>query len=452
MDLWLELALIALLILVNGFLAMAELAVVSARRARLQAMARRAGNVQAPNMLARGARIALLLAADPGRFLSAVQTGITLVGILAGAYSGATLADPFGHWLANRFPFLAGIAEHLAFGLVVGCVTYLSLIIGELVPKQLALKNPERIAAFVAPVLLVFARIAAPVVWLLDRSSALLLRLLGAGHTTREAITEEEIGHLVAEAETAGIVEPEERRMIAAVLKLGDRPVRAVMTPRHELAWLDLTEPHEVLVQRLRDTMHLRLPAAQDNIAEPLGVVVVKDVLNLLLDRGRDALAEQGLAALVQPVPAVHESADVLDVLEILKHAPGGMVFVVDEFGSLEGIVTASDILESIAGSFALPDGSEEHGAVRRADGSWLLDGLIPRGDAADRLGLALPEEGDHHTLAGFLLDRFGRLPAAGDSIDWHGWRFEVLDMDGRRIDKVLAVPPPPETEPASDI
>jgi putative hemolysin len=467
MDLWLELALIALLILVNGFLAMAELAVVSARRPRLQAMARRgrsglgrsglggrgalAPGKLAPGMQARGARIALQLAADPGRFLSAVQTGITLVGILAGAYSGATLAAPLAAWLAASFPWLGGSAGNLAFGLVVGCVTYLSLIVGELVPKQLALKNPERIAAFVAPVLLLVSRIFAPVVWLLDRSSALLLRLVGAGGAAREAVTEEEIGHLVAEAETAGIVEPEERRMIAAVLKLGDRPVRAVMTPRHELAWLDLSQPHDVLVQRLRDTVHLRLPAADGGIDEPLGVVVVKDVLNLLLDQGRDALAAKGLAALVQPVPAVHESADVLDVLGILKHAPGGMVFVVDEFGSLEGVATASDILESIAGSFALPDGSGEHGAVRRADGSWLLDGLIPRGDAADRIGLALPEEGDHHTLAGFLLDRFGRLPQAGDSIDWNGWRFEVLDMDGRRIDKVLAVPPP-LMEPAADI
>ncbi|MFC3675384.1 hemolysin family protein [Ferrovibrio xuzhouensis] len=450
---WLELALIALLILVNGFLAMAELAVVSARRPRLQAMARRKGRgVQAPNIQARGARIALQLGENPGRFLSSVQTGITLVGILAGAYSGATLADPLAGWLVARFPLLDGVAGNLAFGIVVGSVTYLSLIVGELVPKQLALKDPERIAAFVAPVLLLLAQVAAPLVWLLDRSSALLLRLLGAGRTLREAVSEEEIRHLVAEAETAGIVEPEERRMIAAVMKLGDRPVRAVMTPRHELAWLDLAQPHDVQVQRLRDTVHLRLPAAQGGIDEPVGVVIVKDVLNLLLDQGRDALAEQGLGSLVQPVPAVHESADVLDALEMLKQSPGGMIFVVDEFGSLEGIVTPGDILESIAGSFALPDGSGEHGAVRRADGSWLLDGLMPRGDVADRIGLALPEEGEHHTLAGFLLDRFGRLPETGDSIDWNGWRFEVLDMDGRRIDKILAVPPPPELEPASDI
>jgi len=441
MSLWLELALIVALILVNGCLSMSEMAVVSARPARLQALARQY-QTQGRRVRARGARLALKLAEHPGRFLSAVQVGITLVGIFAGAYSGATLAEPLAGWLAQTLPVLAGIASNLAFILVVGAVTYLSLIVGELVPKQLALKNPERIAALVAPVLAGLARLAAPLVWLLDRSSALLLRLLGAGRDAAGGVTEEEIRHLVAEAESAGIVEPEERKMIAAVMKLGDRPVRAVMTPRRDLDWLDLDAPHDAMVLRLRETMHLRLPAAHGSIDEPVGSVSVKAVLNALLDGGRDALAASGFKALVQAVPAVHESADALEVLGLLKRAPGGMIFVVDEFGSLEGIVTAADILESIAGGFALPDGGTQPGAVQRADGSWLLDGLMPRGDVADRIGLVLPEEGEHHTLAGFLLDRFGRLPTAGDHVVWRGWRFEVVDMDGRRIDKVLAVPP----------
>jgi putative hemolysin len=434
----LELALIFALILLNGLLAMSELAVVSARKARLQAMLRKGR---------KGARSAMALAADPGRFLSAVQIGITLVGVLAGAFSGATLADRFSIWLMETLGLTEASADTIAFAIVVGSVTYLSLIVGELVPKQIALKNPEAIAVAVAPLMSALARIAAPLVWLLDHSSQLVLRLTGQNSAASNAVTEEEIRHLVAEAESAGTVEPAERQMIAAVLKLGDRSVRAVMTPRHELDWLDLDARREAQLKCLRETVHLRLPAAHGSVDEPLGAISVKDVLNALLDGklSTDAIGKpngEGLAALVQPVSAVHESADVLDVLALLKRSPSGMAFVVDEFGSLEGVVTASDILESIAGGFALPD-SEQPQAVRRHDGSWLIDGLLARDDFAERLGLTLPEHAEHHTVAGFLLDCFGRVPAAGDSIDWQGWHFEVVDMDGRRIDKVLAVPPP---------
>lgn len=436
MSLALELLLIVGLILLNGLLAMAELAIVSARRARLEAMARKKKRGSA------GARIALRLAAEPGRFLSAVQIGITLVGIFAGAYSGATLAERLTQWLVAQFGIDGALADPLAFGLVVGGVTYLSLIIGELVPKQLALKNPEIIAAALAPPLSIVAAIFRPVVSLLDVSSQLILRLIGGGRSDTDAVTEEEIKHLVAEAESAGTVEPAERQMIAAVMKLGDRAVRSVMTPRHDLDWLDLSAPHEELLLRLRETTHLLLPVARGSIDEPLGSVSVKDVLNLLLDGGRDALAKQGLQSLVQPVQALHESADLLDALELLQKSPSGMAFVVDEFGSLEGVVTANDILENIAGNFALADGEAAPGVIQRADGSWLLDGLLPREEMAETLNLHLPEEDDHHTVAGFLLARFGRLPEAGDMIEWDGWRFEVMDMDGRRIDKVLAVPP----------
>ncbi|HEX6957138.1 MAG TPA: hemolysin family protein [Ferrovibrio sp.] len=462
MTLALEIALIVALIVLNGLLAMSELAVVSARRARLQAMVR---------LRRKGARRALQLAADPGRFLSAVQIGITLVGILAGAFSGSTLAHRFALWLAGHGWLAPAAADSVAFAVVVGGVTYLSLIIGELVPKQLALKNPEAIAAAVAPAMSALAGIAGPLVLLLDKSSQLVLRLTGGHGVARGAVSEEEIRQLVAEAESAGTVEPAERKMIAAVMKLGDRSVRAVMTPRRELDWIDLDAPREKQLKILRETMHLRLPAAHGSIDEPIGSVGVKDVLNALLDRrlqADDLLAsdtakpdaaephgaqpgENGLAALVHPVPAVHESADVLDALALLKRSPSGMAFVVDEFGSLEGVVTASDILESIAGDFALPGEADLPGIVQRNDGSWLIDGKLPRDELGERLGLMLPETDGHHTVAGFLLDRFGRLPAAGDSVDWNGWRFEVMDMDGRRIDKVLAVPPRAEAAAEED-
>lgn len=437
MSLALELLLIVALILVNGLLAMSELAVVSARKPRLEAMARK------KKRGAVGARIALKLAAEPGRFLSAVQIGITLVGIFAGAYSGATLAERLTIWLVDTFVLERSLAEPAAFGLVVSGVTYLSLIVGELVPKQLALKNPEAIAAAMAPLLNILGKIFNPLVSLLDISSQLLLRLMGVGKGNAEAVTEEEIRHLVAEAESAGTVEPAERLMIAAVMKLGDRTVRSVMTPRHDLDWLDLSAAHEELLLRLRETSHLLLPAARGSIDEPLGSVSVKDVLNILLDEGRDGLAKRSINSLVRPVPALHESADLLDALALLQKSPSGMAFVVDEFGSLEGVVTANDILENIAGNFALGDGDQGPGVVQRADGSWLLDGLLPREQMAETLNLHLPEEDDHHTVAGFLLARFGRLPEAGDVVEWNGWRFEVMDMDGRRIDKVLAVPPP---------
>lgn len=437
MSLALELLLIVVLILVNGLLAMSELAVVSARKARLEAIVRKKARGW------RGARLALQLGTEPGRFLSAVQIGITLVGIFAGAFSGATLAERLTAWLVAQFAIDPAIASPAAFAVVVSIVTYLSLIIGELVPKQLALKNAEGIAAAMAPVLHILARIAAPLVWLLDRSSQLVLRLIGAGKGNAGAVTEEEIQHLVAEAESAGTVEPAERQMIAAVMRLGDRPVRSVMTPRHDLDWLDLSLPHEEQMLRLRETTHLLLPAARGSIDEPVGSVSVKDVLNQLLDSGRDGLAQAGITSFVRPVPALHENADLLAALSLLQQSPAGMAFVVDEFGSLEGVVTANDILESIAGSFALPDGETLPGALQREDGSWLLDGLLARDELVARLGITLPaEEDDYHTVAGFVLARFGRLPETGDYVEWHGWRFEVVDMDGRRIDKVLALPP----------
>lgn len=421
-----ELALIVALILLNGVLALSELAVVSARKTRLQLLAAQ-GNA--------GAEAALKLANDPGRFLSSVQIGITLVGIAAGAFSGATLADRLSHYLMATFGWPEAWADGIAFAAVVSAVTYLSLIVGELVPKQIALRNAERMAILVARPMTVVARIASPAVSLLDVSARLVLRLLGAKSDAAEQVTEEEIKTLVAEAESAGVVEPAERAMIAAVMRLGDRPVRSVMTPRTEIDWIDLDAALPRQLATLRGSIHACLPAGHGGIDHVHGLLLVKDALDAVID-GKPL----ELAPLVRPAPILPETADVLEALEQLRHAPTGIALVVDEFGTLQGVVSAADIMESIVGELATPEGPVEPWLVAREDGSWLIDGLTPRHHMADMLGLVLPEgEDDYDTAAGFALARFGSIPQTGDRVDWKGWRFEVVDMDGRRIDKLLA-------------
>ncbi len=420
-----ELALIVGLILLNGVLAMSELAVVSARKGRLQLMAAR-GHA--------GAEAALRLAADPGRFLSSVQIGITLVGIAAGAFSGATLADRLGQYLLETMGWREAFADGVAFAVVVSLVTYLSLIIGELVPKQLALRNPERLAALVAGPMTRVARIAAPAVWLLDISARFCLRLLGAKQDNAEQVTEEEIKSLVAEAESAGVVEPAERAMIAAVMRLGDRPVRSVMTPRTELDWIDLDAPLPRQLATLRGSMHACLPAGHGGIDQIDGILLVKDALDAVIDGKPLEILPH-----VRPAPVVPETADVLEALEQLRHSPTGIALVVDEFGTLQGVVSAADIMESIVGELATPEGPVEPWLVVREDGSWLVDGLTPRHHMAETLGFNLPDgEDDYDTAAGFALARFGAIPQTGEHVEWQGWRFEVVDMDGRRIDKLL--------------
>ena len=422
----LSLAILAALILLNGYFAMAELAVVSSRRPRLTAMAE-AGS--------KGARAALRLLENQGRFLSSVQIGITLVGVLAGAFGGATLAGDLAAWLQG-LGLGENAARSVAVGLVVAAITYLSLIVGELVPKQIALANPERVASLVAGPMATVARIAAPAVWLLEVSSTLVLRLLGRGKEAGQVVTEEEIRAMIAEAETAGVVEPQERRMIARVLRLGDRSVRGVMTPRPEVDWLDLDLDTATILAGLHRSPHSRLPAARGGIDHAVGVVHARDVLHALVGG-----EEPDLAALVRQPPVIHDRADALDALEALRTSPVDMAFVVDEHGTFEGIVTAADILEAIAGQFAAPDAEAEPPAVRREDGSWLLAGWQPADEMADLLRLALPRKRDYHTVAGFVLGSLARFPKLGDSFEMGNWRFEVIDIDGRRVDKVLATP-----------
>jgi len=421
-----ELGLVFFLILLNGFLSMSELAVISARRARLQAMA--ASGV-------RGAATALRLSSSPGRFLSTVQIGITLVGVFAGAFSGATIAEDFGAYLV-AMGVSARAANAIALVSVVAAVTYLSLIVGELVPKQFALRNPERVAALVARPMEILGAVLSPAVYLLDLSASLVLGLLGSKSKTGSGVTEEEIKMVIAEAESAGILEPAEKEMMAAVLRFGDRPVRAIMTPRHDVDWLDIEDPEPELRRKLQNSHHSRLPVGRGSIDEVLGVVLVKDLLNSYISGGAVQIKRH-----IKLAPVVHESVDALEILTIIKSSQVHVALVVDEYGIFQGLVTSGDVLESIAGAFSQEgEDDDKPDAVRRDDGSWLFNGSMPADEMADRLMIALPPDGNFHTVAGFILHCLKRLPRIGEVVVVTGWRFEVVDMDGRRIDKVLAM------------
>lgn len=429
--LYLELLMVLVLTLVNGSLAMSELAVVSSRPARLKGMAERGIS---------GANRALALAADPGKFLSSVQIGITLVGILSGAISGATLGDRLSEWfigqgMPSRWAYVAGV------GLVVTGITYLSLIVGELVPKQLALKNPERIACAVAPAMMLIAKIAAPIVWVLDKSGQVVLMLLGQAAESEQRVTDEEIRTIVAEAEHAGVLEPGERDMIAGVMRLGDRPVRQVMTPRFDVDLVDLSDSAAEIITGIRASQHSRFPVHEGNPDEVIGILWVKDVL----DVGRNPKLTE-LRSLVRQAAIIPDTMDALDVVEILKKSSVHMGLVHDEYGHFQGVVTSSDILEAIVGSFATDEGDAEPAIVKREDGSLLIAGWMQADELAESLGLVIPENRNYDTVAGLLIEAFGRLPGVGDHILFQNWRFEIMDLDGRRVDKVLASKPPVTT------
>lgn len=419
-----ELAVALVLILLNGVFSLSELAVVSARRPRLQVLAeqRRAG-----------ARAALALAEDPGRFLSTVQIGITLIGVLAGAFSGAALGERLTA-LLGASGVSPGLAEPLGYGVVIGVITYLSVVVGELVPKTLALQNPERIACLVAPAMTMVSRVVGPVVWLLDASTRAIFRLVGRGAEAPAGVTDEEIRAVVAEAETAGIIETHERAMIGGVLRLGDRSVRGVMTPRTDVAWLDLDDADEAIRDTLLTTTHARLPVGQGGQDEILGVVQVRDLLPDLM-RGRPL----SLRAHIRQVPVVPDRLSALDALSVLRRAPVPFALVHDEYGHFDGVITPADILDAIAGAFWADMDDPDPEAVRREDGSWLLAGSMPVDEMADQLRVPLPARREYETVAGLVIDALRRLPRTGEAVEIGGWRFEVVDMDGRRVDKVLA-------------
>ena len=422
---WFDVAIILLLVALNGVFAMSELAVVSAREARLKALAK-SGR--------KGAQTALDLADDPGKFLSTVQIGITLIGIGTGAYSGASLGGPMGERIA-----MLGVpqptAATIGFGVVIVLTTYASLVIGELVPKQFALRSPEPIAAFIARPMLLLSRITLPLVWLLDRTTGLVFRLLRLNRDSEAKVTAEELHLVVAEAHSAGLIEENERAIISGVVRLADRPTREVMTPRTDVDWIDLDADDETIRRRLAETPHSRLPVAEGSVDRLVGVVQASDIVTALIE-GRPL----DLRALMREAPVVFDQMDAMDTLFALRSADVPMAFVHDEYGHVDGIVTPADLLAALAGVFASDlDTDTDPPLVEREDGSWWVSGSLSADGLAEQLGFSLPEDRDYSTAAGLALSVLKHLPEVGETFHFDGWQFEIVDMDGRKIDKLLA-------------
>jgi putative hemolysin len=423
MGVGLEIVVLLVLIGVNGLFSMSELALVSARRARLAVLERKG---------VAGAARARALADDPQRFLPTVQVGVTLVSVFVGVFSGASIAAHIQAGL-QALSLSPAAAATLSLVIVVVVTTYLMLVLGELVPKQLALRRPEHTAARVAGPIAWTARVAAPAVWLLGQSSVLVLRLLGFSRAVRQTVTEEELRALLAEGTQTGVLETEEREMIERVLRLADKPIRAIMTPRTELAWIDRTDTRKDIAATLKAAPHSRFVVGDGTVDNVVGVVQAKDLLDRILSGGDLSVG----AALRQPI-VVPDTVSALDALERLKTDPLGMALVIDEYGSFEGVVTAADVLEAIVGD---PTDTEAHPAPpgsAQAEAVLVMDGMMPVDEVKSRLELPdLPAEGTYHTLGGLLLALLRRVPAEGDRIVFGGWRFEVLVMDERRVDKV---------------
>jgi putative hemolysin len=415
-----EIGLIMALIVLNGVLAMSELAIVSARAGRLKPLAARS----------RGAAMALTLAQRPGRFLSTVQIGITMVGVLSGALSGATLGLRLQGWLVAQ-----GVdsdwAATLGVGGVVLAITYVSLIIGELVPKQLALRNPEAMAIRMAPAMMVLSFVTTPLVVLLDISGRAVLWLLGVRGTADNRVTEEEVHVLLTEASEGGVIEEEEHAMMAGVMRLGDRTARVLMTPRQDVEMLEAGAKGAEAVAAVRRIARPRMPV-MDASGDVLGIVRLSDAFNVV--SRRETL---DIDALLLEVPVVSDLADALDVLEILHKSADHMALVYDEYGHFEGIITTADVLEAITGAEAAQSAGEP-AIVTRTDGSLLVAGWMPADELCDRLSIPRAAAGEYDTAAGLVLHQFGRLPDLGETITLHGYIFEIIDLDGRRIDKLL--------------
>ncbi|MDZ7964899.1 MAG: hemolysin family protein [Nostoc sp. DedSLP03] len=424
-----EISIILVLIIANGVFSMSEMAIVSARKVRLQQLANQ-GDAKA--------MAALKLAESPNHFLSTVQVGISLIGILTGAFGGATIANRLAVYV-RLVPLLAPYSEPISFGIVVLLITYLSLIVGELVPKRLALNNPERIASIVAIPMQALAAIASPVVFLLSTSTDLILRVLGITASTEPQVTEEEIKILIEQGTEAGTFEEAEQDMVERVFRLGDRPVSYLMTPRPDIVWLDLDDSAEENRLKMVDSAYSRYPVCQGGLDNVLGVIPVTDLLARSF-RGEPLDLTIGLR---QPV-FVPESTRGLKVLELFKQTITHMALVVDEYGVIQGLVTLNDIMSEIVGDVPSTDGQDQPQAVQREDGSWLLDGMLPVEEFLELFGMEeweSEERGSYQTLGGFVITHLGRIPAAADHFEWQSMRIEVMDMDGNRVDKVLVVP-----------
>jgi putative hemolysin len=421
---WPDLAVLVALILLNGVFAMSELAIVSARTSRLRVAAERGS---------KGARVALQLAADPGKFLSTVQIGITLVGIIAGYVSGATLGGPLGERL-ELLGVPADYADNAGAVLAIALTIYLSVVVGELVPKQFALRAAVPIAVLMSRPMALVAKIAAPFVWLLDTSSALLMRLLGIGQRGEHRLTAEELHMLFSEATHSGVIEEQERAILSGVMRLTDRPVRELMTPRTEVDWLDVEADEAEIRATIAASPHSLLPVAEGSADRVLGVVKIGDVLARLLVGEPVKLRE-----LMRKAPVVPDQLDAFDALRMLQQSGTGMAMVHDEYGHLDGIVTPADLLAAIVGSFVSHlDEGDQPMVVEREDGSLLISGALGADEFAERLALDLPDDREFATAAGYVLWMLKRLPQEGERFEDQGWRFEVVDMDGRKIDKLL--------------
>jgi putative hemolysin len=428
-----EILLIFVLIIVNGLFVMSELAIVSARKVRLQQIADR-GDIKA--------FAALELASSPNKFLGTVQIGITLLTILSGAYGEETISQRLTPILNSVF-FLQPYKEQLANGLAILIITYLTLIIGELVPKRLALNNPEGIASFVALPMRMLSQIGTPIVYLLSLSTEAVLRILGIQPSNEPQVTEEEIKVLIEQGTEEGTFEEAEQDMVERIFRLGDRPVNALMTPRPDIVWLDLEDTPEENRQKIIDGGYSRYPICQGGLDNVLGILPVTD----LLVRSFSGQGIDLTIGLKLPV-FVPESTRGLKVLELFKQTVTHMALVVDEYGVIQGIVTLNDIMIEIVGDVAADNGNEDAQAVQREDGSWLLDGMLPIDEFLEIFNLHQlePEErGSYQTLGGFVITHLGRIPSAADHFEWQGMRFEVMDMDGNRVDKVLVIPCQPK-------
>jgi putative hemolysin len=421
-----QLVIIFLLLLANGLFALAEIAVVSSRKARLRKLA---------NEGSASAKAALALAEEPARFLSTVQIGITLIGILAGAFGGATLADNAAAFFARWTP-LEPFSDALGLLLVVGAITYCSIVIGELVPKRIALNNPERKAMLVAGLMNLLSRLAAPFVWILTRSSNLVLKVLGLGKEADAPPSEEEVSHLIEQGTTAGVFHRAERAMVEGVLRLDERPVTEIMTRRNRVVWLNLADPDEINWRKIVASGHSHFPVYEGTRDNVLGLVAVKG----LWANAAFGVANQLRNHLTPPL-YVPESVNAVQLLETFKKSGKHLALVTDEFGGIQGLVTLIDVMEAIVGDLPEPGDRRGPDAVQRENGSWLVDGAMPVEELPRRFALGPLPQGhadNYETLGGFVLDQLGHIPRPGEAFTWGGWRFEVMDMDRHRVDKVL--------------
>jgi putative hemolysin len=418
MNIGLEIVIVFLLILLNGFFALSETSILASRKARLQ---------QRVNEGDAKARMALTLAENPNRFLPTVQVGITLIGVLTGAVGGAVFADPLSVMM-SRIPALVPYAHSVSLAIVVILITFFSMLVGELVPKRLAIHRAENVASRIAGLMSFVSRLFSPAVWFLEKSSGLVLRLLGVKPSEEPPVTEEELLVQLDEGTQAGVFKEAEQDMVEGVFSLSDQRVNGLMTPRNEIAWLDVNDSLAETRRKVQESPFSRFPVANDSLDSILGVVKAKDLLLADLKNSND------LRSIALPPIHIPETAFGSRALEMFRESKRELMLVVDEFGVVQGLITLADILEEIVGAF---EGGPQ--ATQRQDGSWLLDGMLPNDEFKEIFNLRhLPAEEEYETLGGFVMLQMGRIPQAADQFDWNGLCFEVMDMDGKRVDKVL--------------